>query len=136
VSNAGGAFAVSVVARETSDERWEGSLQFVPTDAPGRPTITTGIETRQHDRLSLTRWASGLTAVYAEGALARALGRQAETPDGDLLDALTEIVEALDRRIPQVDGAGESVIAADAGRLRASAMRRIAALRETGHAHG
>jgi len=45
------------------------------------------------------------------------------------LIALQEIVEALDRRIPQVERVGEARIAADAERLRAAAIQRIAVLR-------
>jgi hypothetical protein len=46
------------------------------------------------------------------------------------LDALREIVEALDRRIPHVERASESKIAAEAKRLRAAALQRIASLTE------
>ncbi len=53
----------------------------------------------------------------------------AETTSSELLDALREIVEALDRRIPHVERASEVEIAADAKRLRAAALQRIASLR-------
>lgn len=136
VSSTSGAFAVSVIARQTGDESWEASLEFVPTDGHASPTVTTGIETRQKGRLSLERWASGLTTVYAEGALTRALARESEPRESDLLAALEEIVEALGRRLPHVERASESIIAADARRLRESAVRRIAELRKVGHGRG
>ena len=56
--------------------------------------------------------------------------RNTETPTiSQLLSTLEELVEALDRRIPQVERVGETEITADANRLRACAMQRIAALR-------
>jgi len=131
VSNARGAFSVSVVARDSGPAGWEGWLAFAPAWANGAADIITGIETRQRDRLSLERWASGLTGVYAEGALARAVDRHTETPAVELLEALQEIVDALDRRLPHIERTSEAAIAADARRLRAGAVKRIHALRET-----
>jgi hypothetical protein len=49
-----------------------------------------------------------------------------------LLFTLEELIEALDRRRPQIERAGEPEIASDANRLRACAMQRIALLRHTG----
>ena len=46
-----------------------------------------------------------------------------------LLFTLEELVEALDRRRPQIERAGEPEIASDANRLRACVMQRIALLR-------
>jgi hypothetical protein len=54
-----------------NDERWEGWLEFVPTD--GKPALRTPQETVQHDREQLRYWAEGLTPVYLAGALERAL---------------------------------------------------------------
>jgi hypothetical protein len=69
---------------------------------------------------------------YAEGALrrARTADLQPAVSTSELLVALHEIVEALDRRIPNVERAGESEILRDAERLRACALRRIASLTE------
>ena len=44
----------------------------------------------------------------------------------DLLAGLQELVDTMDRRGRHVERAGESQIAPDAERLRASAMQRIA----------
>ena len=41
---------------------------------------------------------------------------------------LRELIGALDRRLPQVDRAGEAAIARDAAALRAKALLRIAEL--------
>lgn len=45
-----------------------------------------------------------------------------------LILTLEELIEALDRRMPLTERAGETEIAADAHRLRACAMQRIALL--------
>ena len=68
-------------------------------------------------------WASGSTRVYAEGALARAHALDADTAAAELLDALREIVEALDRGIPYVERARKAEMA-EAKRLRAAAVER------------
>jgi hypothetical protein len=127
VSGARGMFSSSVIGRDCGDGNWEAWLEFVPTASGVATAFVTGIETRQHSRVALERWASGLTRVYAEGALARAL--HAETPSSELLAALQEIVAALDRRIPHLERASEPDIAADAKRLRAAAVERIDVLR-------
>jgi hypothetical protein len=43
----------------------------------------------------------------------------------DVLRELRELIAALDRRVPQVERAGELAIARDAATLRARAMQRI-----------
>ena len=129
VSDERGTFHALVMARERSDGTWEGWLEFVPTDTDSC-RYATGIETRQHDRVTMERWASGLTAVYADGALARAQTLRAVTTESAQLLALQELIEALDRRVPHIERAGEGKIADDARRLRASASERIALLRD------
>ncbi len=42
---------------------------------------------------------------------------------------LRELIAALDRRLPQVERAGEAAIAREAAALRATALERIAALK-------
>jgi hypothetical protein len=131
VSGPYGVLSPCVMARDRGDGSWEGWLEFTSgPDAMAR--FATGIETHQHDRVALERWASGLTRVYAEGAFARARALDRETPAAELVAALQEIVEALDRRIPHVERGNEPDIAADAKRLRADALRRIASLRRDG----
>ena len=129
VSDARGVFAPRVMGRERGGGSWEGWLEFTPVATGGADHVVTGIETHQHDRRALERWAAGLTRLYAEGALARAHALDTETPVSELLDALREIVEALDRRIPHVERASETEIAAEAKRLRAAALERMASLR-------
>jgi hypothetical protein len=50
---------------------WHGWVEFLPLD--GSPAMRTGSETTQPNRTDLEYWATGLTAVYLEGALKRAL---------------------------------------------------------------
>ena len=129
VADARGVFHARAMARERDDGSWEGWLEFVPNDAEASIGYITPIETHQRDRVTMERWASGLTHVYAEGALSRAQIQQAAIAVPEPLFALQELVEALDRRIPQVERAGEAQIAEDAARLRADAIERIGVLR-------
>jgi hypothetical protein len=53
------------------DGTWDGWLVFFPVG--GGPAVATTRETTQAAFQALTVWAEGLTPVYLEGALARAL---------------------------------------------------------------
>jgi hypothetical protein len=57
---------------EMADRTWQGWLEFVPLDNSG-PTIRSGRETTQPNWKTLQYWATGLTPVFLEGALQRAL---------------------------------------------------------------
>lgn len=50
---------------------WEGWVEFVPLE--GGPAIRTTRETTQPNFVDAQYWASGLTRIYLEGALSRAL---------------------------------------------------------------
>ena len=54
-----------------NDTRWQGWIEFVPED--GRPPIASDRETTQPNRTDTEYWATGLTPVFLEGALQRAL---------------------------------------------------------------
>ncbi len=129
VWSARGVFSPCVMARDRGTGSWEGWLEFARADGSAAAGLVTGIETHQHDRVALERWASGLTLVYAEGALGRARTRHPDTTQSELLATLQEIVDALQRRIPHLEHAHELHLAADAKRLRTGAVERIAALR-------
>ena len=82
-----GEYHARVVGRVGNDGRWEGWFEFVPLDGRGSDTVLTSpVESRQPEREHLAYWASGLSVVYAEGALHRARRpltvrtRVAETP--------------------------------------------------------
>ena len=56
---------------EMDDGRWQGWIEFQPLG--GGDAIRTGRETTQPNRVDLAYWATGLTVVYLQGALGRAL---------------------------------------------------------------
>lgn len=63
-------FVPRVCGRGGEDGRWEGWIEFEPTD--GGPILRTQRETKQPNRQDLDYWATGLTMGYLEGALHRA----------------------------------------------------------------
>jgi hypothetical protein len=64
-------YAAQATGAEMRDGRWEGWIEFTPLD--GGPPVRSPRETTQPNRLDTVYWASGLTGIYLEGALARAL---------------------------------------------------------------
>jgi len=54
-----------------ADGKWQGWLEFLPLD--GSTPVRSGRETTQPNRTDVEYWANGLTAVYLQGALQRAL---------------------------------------------------------------
>ena len=56
---------------EMADGRWQGWIEFIPL-GDGEP-VRSSRETTQPNRRDTEYWASGLTYVYLEGALHRAL---------------------------------------------------------------
>ena len=71
VSHATGTYHPRVVGRLADDGMWEGWLEFVPVD--GGEVVVSAVESRQPERVHLEYWAQGLSPVYAEGSLDRAL---------------------------------------------------------------
>jgi hypothetical protein len=67
----GTSYTVTACGRERSDGTWEGWLEFAPDDLS--PVLRTRRETTQPNLTDLRYWTTGLTPVYLEGALARAL---------------------------------------------------------------
>lgn len=64
-------FIARACGRECPDGHWEGWLEFVPVD--GGVVIRSARETTQPNRVDTEYWATGLTRIYLEGALRRAL---------------------------------------------------------------
>lgn len=60
------------------DGRWQGWIEFVPMDG-GRP-VRSPRETTQPNRVDTEYWAGGLSPVYLEGALQRALDTPVVVP--------------------------------------------------------
>src|SRR5215475_8277390 len=56
---------------EATDGLWHGWVEFMPVD--GGAPIRSPRETTQPNRVDTEYWATGLTPVYLEGALQRAL---------------------------------------------------------------
>jgi hypothetical protein len=70
-SPAGKNYTARACGSEMADGGWQGWIEFVPADN-GEP-IRSGRETTQPNRTDTLYWATGLTPVYLEGALRRAL---------------------------------------------------------------
>jgi hypothetical protein len=64
-------YRAQVAGAAMPDGLWEGWIEFIPV-AGGTP-LRTPRETTQPNRRDAVYWATGLTAVYLEGALDRAL---------------------------------------------------------------
>ncbi len=64
-------YLARAIGRKAPDGMWEGWMEFVPT-AKGADVIVGGVESRQPEREHLAYWASGLSAVFLEGAFDRA----------------------------------------------------------------
>jgi hypothetical protein len=56
---------------ESDNGHWQGWIEFTPVD--GGRAIRSGRETTQPNRTDALYWATGLTHIYLEGALQRAL---------------------------------------------------------------
>jgi hypothetical protein len=67
----GNAYTARACGSEMPDGGWQGWLEFIPVGA-GEP-VRSGRETTQPNRVDTVYWATGLTPVYLEGALRRAL---------------------------------------------------------------
>jgi hypothetical protein len=64
-------FLARACGRPMADGRWEGWIEFESVD--GAEVLRSGRETTQPNRTDTAYWATGLTTVYLEGALGRAL---------------------------------------------------------------
>ena len=74
----GTGWAPRACGRADASGLWEGWIEFVP-DRAAEP-VRTQRETQQPNRDDLMYWAQGLTHVYLESALTRALGPARVTP--------------------------------------------------------
>ena len=74
-----GEYHARVIGRLANDHMWEGWLEFVPLDGGSTDALVISpVESRQAEHEHLAYWASGLSVVYAGGALQRA--RTPRTP--------------------------------------------------------
>ena len=107
---------------------WDGWLVFFPLGG-GAAIAPPSPETTQTTLAALALWAAGLTPVYLEGAMARALGlaqqaaliaRLAEAEYEALGDAeQLEAEAAIERSAADLDEAAARTARAEAGRIRA-----------------
>jgi len=67
-----GRYHARAVGRLADDGMWDGWLEFEPLD-DHRPVVVGPVETRQPEAHDLAYWSTGLTPVFLEGALKRAL---------------------------------------------------------------
>ena len=67
----GTTYGVRSYGEERDDGTWIGWIEFEPED-PEEVTLTTDQETSQPNRTAVEYWATGLEAVYFEGAFERA----------------------------------------------------------------
>jgi hypothetical protein len=67
----GTVYRAQVCGAPTADGMWEGWIEFLPVG--GGPAVRSPRETTQPNRSAAAYWATGLTPVYLEGALDRAL---------------------------------------------------------------
>ena len=81
IASEGEVYTARACGSEMPDGLWQGWIEFLP-HGDAEP-VRTGRETTQPSRADVLYWATGLTAVYLEGALDRALRparRRLETP--------------------------------------------------------
>jgi len=72
IASSGGIFYTArACGSKAADGLWHGWVEFVPVD--GGVPIRSPRETTQPNRVDTEYWATGLTPVYLEGALQRAL---------------------------------------------------------------
>ena len=122
----GRAYRPRVYGGSQQDGSWGGWIVFFPLD--GSPAVATDAETTQNTFESLGVWAAGLTAVYLEGALVRALQLAAEPlvlaylneaeyaalEDAEILQTAANI----ERATANIDEAAAAAARADAERIR------------------
>ncbi len=116
-------------ARERNDGRWEAWLEFEPRPTGGA-TIRTRSETTQPDLGAVRAWAQGISRVYLEGALNRAVPG---TPVGEPVETVVRPwsmtqPEELDGVLDpfEVYAHGQSLLRRHLDGLSASHLRHIA----------
>jgi len=72
VIDASGRYHARAIGRLADDGMWDGWIEFEPLDHD-RAVVVGPVESRQPEAHDLAYWATGLTSVFLEGALKRAL---------------------------------------------------------------
>jgi hypothetical protein len=79
VGEDGRSYTARACGSEMSDGLWQGWIEFLPRD--GDEPLRSSRETTQPNRPDALYWATGLTNVYLEGALRRALNPAVKLPE-------------------------------------------------------
>lgn len=126
-------------AEPQPDGSWVGWLVFFPVD--GGPAVATDRETTQATSDALIGWAAGLTPVYLDGALARALNlarqprviTQLEDAEYEALDDAERLETAaeIERANATVDEMAAAEARADAERIHRERLVTESALAAT-----
>jgi hypothetical protein len=82
IARDGSAYIARACGAPSDFGRWQGWLEFVPVD--GGEVVRSSRETTQPNREDTAYWATGLTPVYLEGALERALNPLTKAPPAPL----------------------------------------------------
>jgi hypothetical protein len=127
ITGNGHTYAAHAVGAETPLGQWEAWIEFIPVN--GGAPATSPRETTQPNRTAAVYWATGLTAIYLEGALGRALGRTNRRRSGPkrqngAVPAAANRAAAAPRRAAVLDPfsvyeKGESVLRAELSALAA-----------------
>ena len=78
VAKDGDPYMARACGREMDNGMWQGWVEFLPVE--GGEAIRSSRETTQPNRQDTEYWATGLTPVYLEGALDRALNPLSVAP--------------------------------------------------------
>jgi hypothetical protein len=137
----GNVYLAKACGRERDDETWEGWLEFACIEGPNMDEVwRTGRETTQPNRTDLVYWASGLSAVFLDGALKRATTPPVQvvtrTPNPPAFEGPAEDVVVVETgAVPPVDAVldpyaayakGEAFLRRQLGALSAWHLRNIA----------
>jgi hypothetical protein len=98
-----GTYRARVYGEQLDNGRWAGWLVFVPVG--GGRLIATEHETTQATLADLAYWGSGLTEVYLQGALDRALALQPEAELARELERLEKLEASAETRADALESA-------------------------------
>jgi hypothetical protein len=102
----GNDYAARACGRQRADATWEGWIEFVHID--GLLVYRTPRETSQPNRTDLVYWATGVSSVYLEGALERAM-----SPRPVIVETITA-PPAFEGPAPELDEIQERTLSAEA----------------------
>jgi hypothetical protein len=86
VANDGTTYIARACGAETTNGMWQGWIEFLPEADEDVEPVRSSRETTQPNRQDTIYWATGLTPVFLEGALDRALNPLTKAPAPHVLD--------------------------------------------------